>query len=417
MTIFSVTSTPCLAAISSHILKAAVGYQRTAACIAICVFLLHASATTAAIESAFDLSTQVEYEDNPQLLPDEQAESVWRSVTTPRYRLSRLEDTWSLAFSGDVRVQRSSNDQLSFDREDPTANLAFIRQSEAGELNMSVGFAQASTRITELEDSNLLIRDGTRETLSGSMEWRGVLSAVSAYGLTWSAQDVTFEDSPLVDFRSQTGGISYQRQLSELTTVSLVGRATRFDPQGTSVGGVNSVQQDILYGGLGVSYQLSQRWSTQLNGGVVDVTFGDDQPSTVQSPDTGIDSAALLDDSDGNWNVDGTINYKGERANWSLTVARQTNASGLGQAVTADSVSSSAGFQLSERSRLSLSLGWRNNRDVVDNESRNAQIAWARTINQSWSWQASYQYREQRGVNEADSNSVVLALVYRGAAF
>lgn len=375
---------------------------------------LHSGLASAAVESAFDLTTQVEYEDNPQLLPDDQAESVWRSVTTPGYRLSRLEDNWTLAFIGDLRVQRSSDDRLSFDREDPTANLTFNRRSAAGELSMGVGFSQASTRITEFEDSNLLFRDGTRETLSANAGWSGVLSAVSSYGLTLSVQDVAFKDSPLVDFRNQMAGLSYQRAVSELVSVSLLARITRFDPQANdaNTASANVVDQDIRYAGLGLSYQLSERWSSQLNAGLVDVTF-DDLSQPVPAP--GVDP--LLEDTDVNWNVDGSVSYTGETNTWSLAAGRQTNASGLGRAVTANSVSGSAGFQVSEKSRLGVTLGWRKNRDVIDNESLNVQLSWSRTINQSWSWQASYQYREQSGLNEADSNSVVMSLVYRGDSF
>ena len=376
--------------------------------------LLHAAFANAAVESAFDLTTQVEYEDNPQLLPDDQAESVWRNVTTPRYRISRSEDRWTLAFAGDLRVQRSSNDQLSFDREDPTANLAVNRQSAAGELRMTAGFAQASTRITEFEDSNLLFRDGTREMLSANLEWSGILSAVSSYDLALSVEDVTFEDSPLVDFRNQTSSLSYRRAVSELVAFSVVARATRFDPQtnDTTVASTNIVDQEILYAGIGLNYQLSERWSSQVNAGLVDVTF-----DNLSQSISGSDINPTFNDTNGNWNFDGSLSFKDETSTWSVAAGRQTDASGLGRATTATSFSGSAGFQVSEKSRLGAKLGWRKNRDVIDNESLTALLSWARTISQNWSWQVSYQYREQNGINEADSNSVVVSLVYRGDSF
>jgi len=378
----------------------------------------------AALETAADLDTTAEYDSNAAFLPDDLAEAVWRAVATPKLTLVRGGEESRLALDGALRLQSSSNTAISRNRQDPNVGLTWSREGPRSELSLEGRYEEASTRVTELEDSNLLLVDGTRKQSRASAEWdfyvtdRQTLRASAAY------TEASYEDAVLVDFASVDATITYGFRLTERFTPFVVASAAAFEPQGEAPTGQPVPESGLLAAGLGFTYQLTPQWELQVSGSAV--TFNTEslppQPGLpAPAPQEGDD---LLEQPDDDWNASFELSYDGPRARLSAVAERTSAPSGIGGFINSEGGRLTWSLDTSEVARVGLQASFRENFGPIENRTYGGGLFYEHDLSQAWTVRASWDYREQQRLNageivnpiggDAEAHVVALSLNYRG---
>ncbi len=117
----------------------------------------------------------VEYDSNTQLSPDNK-QSIWRYTSTPTYTISAVDgqNRWFSSFG--LRLQRSSNKEISVDREDPVLAVGWERELERGSFKLFGNYEKNSIRAVELKRTGLINSDGDQTTKSINAEWSRLLT-------------------------------------------------------------------------------------------------------------------------------------------------------------------------------------------------------------------------------------------------
>jgi hypothetical protein len=377
----------------------------------------------ASLESSVDLTTAVEYDSNAAFVPDEIAEAVWRGIATPTLTVVRGGDGPRLELDAAVRLQSSSNTDISRNRQDPNVGLRWLRQGLRSEFSLEARYREASTRQTEIDDTNLLVLDGTKKDATGNLLWSYSISDRQFLVLTGNVTDARYEDAVQVDYQSASSSLSYNFRATERFTPFFQIAASRFDPQEGQLGGPPAQQSDLYSAGAGMEVELTPQWNVTVSASAVRIDAqAIEGPLPVNLPDEVL--ARLGGFADDDWNVDLALAYDGERARFSLSAARATTASGIGGFISGESARSEWSIDTSEVGRVGLRASWRRNREPVENEFVSGGLWYERDLSATWKLRASWDYREQTRRDElpqqsvftgdAEAHVVVLSLEYRG---
>jgi hypothetical protein len=168
------------------------------------------------------------------MLPEDE-ESIWRAILTPGYRLQWKQDENEVLANAILRLERSSDPDISVDREDPTASLQWTRKNPRGEFHLGGVYEEASTRITEFDDTGNLIADGTRTQMLLETVWEHLLTEQSVIGLMGDYRDVSYDKGNFVDYTQAGAGVNYAYRLSEDTISYLQLLGASYEPDDAMV--------------------------------------------------------------------------------------------------------------------------------------------------------------------------------------
>lgn len=384
------------------------------------------AANAAGFNSVFDLDTSAEYNSNPALVPDAIAEPVWLGIATPQFTTYRSVDGHSLELEAALRLQRSSDEDLSRNREDPKVGLTWNRAGERSNLLASALYEESSTRLTELEDTNLVLLDGTRSDLSANLEWTYQLSRRQEFEATATLTDATFENSPLVDFESLTGSLGYSVRATESLRPFVNLTAVRFVPDEEGAAGRPVAESEMVGLGLGLSVQLNSFWTVEATGSAVRLDSNPSADAAVPfDPDTAapVDAGATALDGDA-WNAEARVEYRGARTRFSASGGRTTAPSAAGAPVEADVANIMLSRDTSAVSQVGLSVQWRRNSGAVENEISGGELYYERRLSETWTVRSAWAYRERQQLadavfdnplfGDASAHVITLSLEYRG---
>lgn len=79
-----------------------------------------------------------------------------------------------------------------------------------------------------------------------------------------------------------------------------------------------------------------------------------------------------------------TMNYKGQQSNLNLSAIRQSTPSGLGAIIMTDQVNGDLSYDLGERSKTGMDLGWRKSNYQTGNINRTASVWLHRDLSPFW---------------------------------
>ena len=372
---------------------------------AMAVGLLVPGALAENVRHDYRLTSEAEYDSNPAFVPDDLAEHVWRGVVTPGYQLKWKEGKQEVEVDATLRVQRSSDERLSFNREDPSASVVWRTLGPRSEFSVDARYREASTRITEFEDSGVLLRDGTREEADAGVAWEYRLSERLLLSSQGRYSDVAFEEANLIGFESLTAGLTLGYRVSSRLQPYLQAGYTRQSTE-TAPGLNQRPDSELAFAGAGLSVQLSRRLEFDASASATRIEI--DTASTPTLPAAA--ERPLLDGEA--WNGQAALSYAGERGDVSLSASRTTAPGGVGGFIEADTVGARASYQLGEFTRAGLSASLRTNDGPIGNELRSAGIWAERRLAPAWRLRAEATYREREGRLTASGTLVNLSLVY-----
>lgn len=340
------------------------------------------------VKQGVSVSFGTEYDSNPALMTSNE-EGVWRAKITPSYSLIGTygADEYKARFS--LNLERSNNEMLSTNREDPSLLLGWRHLTETGEFGLAARYEEVSTRVTELAESGLVSADGTRTTMYLNGNWRSALSERSALSADVEYKDVSYEGGAYTDYTNLAGGVTYSYLLSERTESFLRATTGHYEPDGSL--GSSSDYYSIV---AGLKWKATERldWSVQAGASRV----------TGQPDDNG-------------WQGNVALNYEiTPRSNMSMEMGRYVSPSGEGGFAESDQVKGTWGYAFSDRTRSGIEAYWRDYKGTTPSTVHQLGAWISHELSPFWNARFFYQHkqREQDGLPNASANLLGVSLVY-----
>jgi len=332
-----------------------------------------------------------EYDTNPLMSPTN-PDGVWRNMVEPGYALTGTFDRDELRTGLALEFSRSSNETLSPNRNSPTAFLDWLHQGEAGEFGISSRYAETTTRNADTGNTDPGLANNTRTSRSVSGRWSNALSERSTLSAEGSYESVFYSGGTFVNYATRSAGMMFSYVWNEASTPFLRMLHTEYEPAGSTT--VPSSFSNTVIAGL--NWQTSE----SLEG-------------TVQIGKSRISNAEMSTQGGA------SVRYTTERNLLALSADRQVSPSGLGGLTTVDQANGSWSYELNERSRTGINLGWRMNRFVTDIISRTAGVWLQHELSSFWSLRTYYMRNmiNAEGVEGAYSNILGVNLSYTHTDF
>jgi hypothetical protein len=350
--------------------------------------LVSGSVAADSVQHLVSVTGGAEYDSNPQLLTDDEVDA-WRGIFEPGYQLLWRAGRYEIDANAGIRIERSSETNVSTNREDPRVSVSGTRTHAGGSLYSDVSYLQESTRITELEDTGVF-SDDTRKALSFGFGGDHNLTAQSQLVVDATYEDISFDGDNFSDFETAelAGRLNYT--LSRVNTVWIEGVIARYE---TDEQGVDD--SDAYGGSAGLVRMLSDRWQVEVFAGFMDISGEGERTDWVG----GVEAS-----------------FTGRRSNFEISYARSSAASAAGGFEEADDVVARYDYSLSNVTTVTLSGQWRKNQSDDLGEAYSGELRLDRRLSLSWSLGCSLTYRGTGGEDNADAQVVALLLTYRPPA-
>lgn len=206
-----------------------------------------------------------DYHTNLQFLNDSEEESVYIYSIVPEYRIKALDEKNEWYGSVGVNLQRSSNQDISGNREDPFAKVGWVRTLQSGKLELGAEYSKESSRTTQFTQTGVLTEDGTTVTKSVAASW--TYDITPTLGITSKAEyaDNRFSGvSELSDFTTADYGVELNYAMSDRVKPYVSVIAT--DYKASAITENSHIRYQTYLGGADV--QISPKLSLDANLGV-----------------------------------------------------------------------------------------------------------------------------------------------------
>ncbi|MES2503234.1 MAG: hypothetical protein V4545_11555, partial [Pseudomonadota bacterium] len=178
-----------------------------------CALLFSIPAQALVILQQASLPINVDYDTNLNLL--QQKQGVWRYTTIPKYSVEAVDDKNRWFSNLALTLQRSSNKNLSVDREDPSLNLGWVRELEKGAFSVTAGYDKRSSRFAQFNTNALLDVDGTSVSKTLAANFTHSLTERLRFSLGANYSKTTYTDSSFVSSTSKTINSTVSYDLNE----------------------------------------------------------------------------------------------------------------------------------------------------------------------------------------------------------
>ncbi len=345
--------------------------------------LLPAAARADRFEHGLTAAVASEYDSNPALSATTST-GVWRYSLVPGYSLNRVSgaDVWNARLG--LRLERSSDADLSIGREDPSLSLAWMRQTPTGSFGVSADYEETSTRVAELQDSGLVAADGSKIGNNFAATWSQALDERGTLSLNLGHAGISYRGGSLTDYATLSAGATLSRARDERTSHYLRFSAARYTPES---GGADSDSFDFL---AGMRLSRSERLNLDLSAGI--------NRTVAQTAKNG-------------WQGSVKLNYAlDERSAFSFDLGRSVASSGVGGFVESDVLNASWHRALSDKQSIGASWSKRRSQAAATGDTAQLNLFASRALGEAWSLRASYLYKQAQGGGVAAASGHVLSL-------
>lgn len=350
--------------------------------------------TNAVAEQSVAIPLTFEYESNPTLSSTNE-QPVSRFVLVPDYSVLINQGTEQWVAKASVRFERSSDQAISQDRNDPSLNLGWTHNYETGQFGLTTLLNEQSTRVSEVTDSGLLSGDNTRKTRALSANWLNSLSERASLNLNSSVTKVEFDGlvtAGLVNFRNESFDTSFNYTLSEQTEVSTQLFYSRYKPEGANV--LNSETQGF---NLGITWNVNEKFNMDVSAGTNEVK------STTRTK---------------SWQAALNMQYTTQRTNSQFSLSRSLSPGSTGSINESNQMIAGWSYNLSEKEELIFSGRWGQNLSPSTIETKSLEAKYTRQISLLWNFSLSGIHRNRDdAATSVSSNSIMAGLIYNLSDF
>jgi hypothetical protein len=322
-------------------------------------------------------------------------QGVSRLILVPSYRLVGTYGVDELQAGLGFNVERSSDQGVSIDREDPNVLFGWRRLTESGEFSLTTTYQEVSSRAAELLNTGGITADNTQKTGSLRGLWRSAITEFSTLSADADYKAVSYDAGTQTNYNNIAASISWNYAWSERIEPFLRFSVSHYDPENTTATVATS---DYYTATAGVKVKASEHIEWTAQGG----------PSRVSARTT-----------DTGWQGSVDMTYRADRYDAALTMGRSVTVSGDGGFVASDRVAGTFGYTIDERSGLGLSASWQDNKG--NNPNTFQQLgAWAsHELSPFLYGRLYYQHRlrSQNGQPDASGDVFGVTLVYSPRSF
>jgi len=174
------------------------------------------------------MPAEVEFDSNPRLEQGNASGTV-RYRLRPQYSYTyHVDDAneWSAVLG--ANLERSSNTQVSANRQDPSVELKWQQETTTSSWGLNAKYFKASTRTTEFDQTGIVTADRTQTNRSVGANWGKYLTERWMANGGINQQWVDYDTDSLVSYRNSTasGGLAYDLTASEKLSVFFLGVIT-----------------------------------------------------------------------------------------------------------------------------------------------------------------------------------------------
>ena len=341
------------------------------------------------------LPTTLEYDSNlPLSAPKKQSAS--RLILVPAYSLIGTYGIDEFKAGLGFNVERSSDQRVSMNREDPNLLFGWRRLTETGEFSLTTTYDEVSSRAAELQNTGGITTDSTRKTVALKGGWRSAVTELSTLTANADYKTVSYDTGTQTNFNNLAADITWNYAWSERIEPFLRFSVSHYVPDKSTVTGGGT--SDYYTATTGVTVKASEHleWTAQGGPGKV----------VASTTDTG-------------WQGSFAMQYRGDRYDATVNIGRSVSVSGDGGFVASDRLSGTVGYAIDELSGLGLSASWQSSKGDSPNTMQQFG-AWAsRELSPFLHARLYYQHklRTQNGQPDASGDALGVTLVYSPRGF
>lgn len=344
----------------------------------------------------FTVPVSVNYDSNIQMA-DSNEESIWFYNVIPNLNLIASDEVNTFSFSGSLLLQRSSDEDISQDRKDPTIGLSWLRSFERGDFTLSTNYNKASTRVSEQRVTGLIFNDGNIINRNYDASLRYLLSQKLTVITGVGYQETLFSDTNLDDFNTKNANVRLNYLYNEKMTPFVQFSLSRLENETNVVSNQLAINQSngdtITSRNVLVGYDY--KVSPQLE---YSVAYGFNRISSAGS----------------NWIGNASINYTiNEQSSLVGSISRAATPTGLGGFLEIDNLAVTYLYDLNQKNHLGAEMNWSITRDVNESNFKRYDVFHIYDIGEDWGLRTYAQYRtlNATGVN-ADAYLIGVSLSY-----
>ncbi len=291
----------------------------------VCVSVFSINANALIILQQASISSNTEFDNNPTLTTTN-AESIWRYSFNPQYSVTASDEKNRFFSNLGLNIVRSSNKNITADREDPNLNLGWDHELERGRFSIIGVYNRTSSRFREFRNTGFVDNDGTSVSKSLSAVWNYAITERLDYSLGGNlTKNINSGNSALVQNslrKSINTTLTYA--VNEVVSPFLQFSYTKFNPSG--LGSIDNNSKNYI---TGLRYSISPQLSTSISTGITDISTG---------------GRGKL--------INANLDYISERYSAGLTAGRNSSPSDIGQFQESDSFAITYNYLLSDKSSL-----------------------------------------------------------------
>lgn len=319
----------------------------------------------------------VEYDTNPRMSSTDK-QSIWRYIATPRYSIATVADRNRWYSDVSLRLERSSDKKISSDREDPNVVVGWERESERDRFSLIGRYNKASTRVSEFDETGLVVNDASSSTRTVDANWSRSLTEKLNFSLGGQYLKTSYSGGNFTDFSTKSLDTVLMYEWNERVRPIIQVGLTDFKADGQERGNIKS--QNYL---VGVHVDVNPQLNISANAGINHVSTA------------------------GNARIANTnFNYLGERYSLRGSLERSVSASSIGNFQESDRLSLGYNYDLSDRSRLGVDFSWRKNNSLNDSETKQLSGFYSRDLTEFWQMKLLLQTKNLKSANRIANGNV-----------
>lgn len=342
------------------------------------------------LDQGASVTFSVDHSSNPTMSQDEHP--IWLYTFLPGYRITLAQGKNQFFFNGNVSVERSSDESVSGDREDPLARIGWAREYEKGTVGLVASYVKASTRVTELTETGNLTSDGSSIGRSIAATWSHLITEKLKMSLEGGYRRQDFSGETLSsDYTVKSLNSEFLYELNENISPFIRASVNEFDPLDIETDAIN--YQNFL---PGANFIISPKLSFSIGAGFSHI-------ETVGNRWIGLSSFA----------------YQGEKYRLDGSVERSVAPSSTGILQESDNLLLGYSYDLSDVSRWGTDLNLRKNRTGTNSETKQLAAWYSRDLSALWQMRLSMRLRNIKSdtLESTDGNVIGISFKYDTPSF
>ncbi|MGV3583217.1 MAG: hypothetical protein ACO1N8_13025 [Methylophilus sp.] len=337
------------------------------------------------------LPVETEYDSNIQMVENNK-KSIMLYKFIPRISFIARDELDTYKLDAGLLIQRSSNEKISEDREDPNLGLSWQREFDRGSFSLSTDYSKSSSRTSEFTQSGLVFNDGSTisRSYNGNVTYALSDKIAWASGLGYRTHRYTGSNL-LSDYNSKYFNTRFSYLYSEKLTPFVSYSIDKYEQDGSSTvivsnnNGGNSISNNYS---AGFSYQIDPKLNLDMSAGVNHVNSSGSE-----------------------WIGSTGLNWTYEKSTLTAKLHRDVSASGLGGFQKSDNFTMAYAYQITQNDSAGVDTSWNRNRSINDTDSKDIGVWYSKNLSDSWTFRTHARYRNLKGSNQ-DADGYLLGVLF-----